>query len=145
MVFTNFSIFNKLSTITATIALVLFLGSCAKKINFINSSVVPAARGTVKVNKDKNNNYVINLQVEHLAEAKRLSPPKNMYVVWMITDKNEIKNIGQIKTPSNLKANFDTKSAFKPTKIFITAEDDADIQNPISPVVISTDVFYSKN
>jgi hypothetical protein len=40
-----------------------------------------------------------------------------------------------------LKASFETVSSTKPTKIFLTAEDDASIQYPGSQVVISTNNF----
>ena len=124
----------------------LLLTSCAHKISFQNSSVVPAARGDVKVKKDNNHNYVISISLANLAEVNRLQPPKNTYVVWMVTDDQLTKNIGQIKSStgrfsSSLKASFKTVSSFKPSKIFITAEDDGDIQYPASQVVLSTNNF----
>jgi hypothetical protein len=64
----------------------------------------------------------------------------------METDNHETKNIGQIKSSSGLfssklKASFETVSSSKPSKIFITAEDDADRQYPGMQVVLSTDRF----
>ncbi len=56
--------------------LALSLASCAKKISFQTSSVVPAAQGSVKVKKDNNNNYSIDLNVIRLADPKRLNPRK---------------------------------------------------------------------
>lgn len=132
-------------TITAAMML-LFFSSCARKISFQTSTVVPAAEGTVKVKKDKNNNYRISVAISNLAEPTRLQPSKNTYVVWMDTDNNRIKNIGQINSSTGflsqkLKASFETVSSFKPIKIFITAEDDAAIQYPGMQVVLSTDHF----
>lgn len=133
-----------------SIALILFitsfLQSCAKKITFATSAVVPAAEGSVKVKKDNNNNYNIDLSLIRLADPKRLNPSKNMYIVWMETDGNGTKNIGQLKTSSSmlsktLKSFLKTVSAFKPTKIFITAEDEASIQYPGAQTVLSTDNF----
>jgi hypothetical protein len=128
----------------AAVMMIFFFNSCAKKAIFLNSSVVPAAKGTVKVKTDKNNNYVINIQLINLAEPDRLQPPRNAYVVWMVTTDNYTKNIGQINSSTSflskqLKASFETISTFKPSKIFITAEDDANIQNPVGPTVLSTD------
>ena len=40
-----------------------------------------------------------------------------------------------------LNASFETVSAFKPNKIFITAEDDASIQYPNTQIILSTDRF----
>lgn len=134
-----------LFAITAFIITVT-LNSCSKKISFLTSSVVPAARGTVKIKKDNNNNYDINIDLFNLAESKRLDPPKQAYVIWMETAENQMKNIGQISSSTSflsqkLKANFNTVSPAKPVRIFITAEDDAAIQYPGMQVVLSTDRF----
>ena len=131
----------------ASAALLLFsLTSCAKKIAFLTSSVVPAARGQVTVKKDDNKNYAIKVKIDNLAEAKRLEPSKNTYVVWMETDESMVKNIGQIKSDnqfisSKLKATFETVTAFKPTKIFITAEDNSDTQYPGNQFILETKRF----
>jgi len=131
----------------ASAALLFFsLTSCAKKVAFLTSSVVPAARGQVIVKKDANKNYAIKVKINNLAEAKRLEPSKNTYVVWMETDEAMVKNIGQIKSDnqfmsSKLKAIFETVTAFKPTKIFITAEDNSDAQYPGNQFVLETKRF----
>lgn len=140
------SITKSIFAITATVLMLFYFSSCAKKINFQNSSVVPAARGDVKVKKDNNNNYSIHISLNNLSEPKRLQPSKNNYVVWMETDENATKNIGQINSStgflsSKLKASFETVSSAKPTKIFITAEDDANIQFPGSQVILTTNGF----
>src|ERR687886_662398 len=99
----------KLSNFTRTIlfaVVVLFtifsLQSCARKMVFATSPVVPAAEGAVKLKKDRNNNYRIVLNVINLADPKRLDPPRNTYVVWAETEQNGTQNIGQLKTASGL-------------------------------------------
>jgi hypothetical protein len=127
--------------------IILFsISSCTKKIAFLTSSVVPAARGDVQVHKDKNMNYVIHVHISELAEVSRLSPPKQSYVIWMVTNEDITKNIGKINSKmggmsKQLNASFETVSAFKPNKIFITAEDDASVQFPNSQIILSTDRF----
>lgn len=139
--------FSRNVLIGASVGLLLFsVTSCAKKFAFLTSSVVPAARGQVTVKKDNNKNYVIKVKIDNLAESKRLDPSKNTYVVWMETDESMVKNIGQIKSDnkfisSKLKAAFETVTAFKPTKIFITAEDDAEIQYPGTQFILETNRF----
>ncbi|MEP6725389.1 MAG: hypothetical protein ABJC98_06225 [Bacteroidota bacterium] len=135
-----------ISFIVAAAMMLFLFSSCSRKISFQTSTVVPAAEGTVKVKKDKNDNYRISVSISNLAEPNRLQPAKHTYVVWMDTDNNRIKNIGQINSStgflsSKLKASFETVSSFKPIKIFITAEDDAAIQYPGMQVVLSTDRF----
>ncbi len=126
--------------------LVFFLASCSKKISFQTSSVVPSAEGSVKVKKDNNNNYSIDLKVIRLADPKRLEPSKSNYVVWIETAENGLKNIGSLNTSSSLfsktlKSSLKTVSPFKPVSIFITAEDNTDIQYPGSQVVLRTNRF----
>ena len=140
------SITNSIFAIAAGVLILFYFSSCARKINFQSSSVVPAARGDVKVKKDNNNNYSIQISLSDLAEPKRLQPSKNTYVVWMETANNATKNIGQINSSTGflsgkLKASFETVSSTKPTKIFLTAEDDASIQYPGSQVILSTNDF----
>ncbi|MHB1922341.1 MAG: hypothetical protein ACYCOO_08905 [Chitinophagaceae bacterium] len=122
------------------------LGSCARKITFLASSVVPGAKGTVTVKKDNNKNYDISIHLFNLADPSKLQPPKQSYVVWMETDQNLTKNLGQINSSTSLlskemKGSFETVTPLKPRKIFITAEDDAKIQYPGTQVVLSTDNF----
>lgn len=131
------------------ILILMFLFSTesqAKKVHFLVSNVVPAARGFVKVNRDKNRNYVIKIKLSNLAEVHRLNPSKLSYVVWIVTDRDVTKNIGQIESSTKvlstkLKATFETVSSFKPIQIFITTEDDASVQSPGTQVVLTTKKF----
>ena len=140
------SLTRSIFAVTAVIFVLSYLTSCARKISFQNSALVPAARGNVKIKKDNNNNYRIQISLDDLAEPKRLEPSKNTYVVWMETVNDVTKNIGNINSSTGflsnkLKASFETVSSTKPTKIFLTAEDDASIQNPGVQVVLSTSDF----
>lgn len=119
------------------------ISACATKTPFMSSSVVPAARGTVKIKKDNNENHVISIEITNLAEPGRLTPARNSYVVWMESGNRMVKNIGQIVSDSGfmsqtLKASFEAVSSTKPTKIFITAEDDPGASYPNSVVVFTT-------
>jgi len=145
--------FSKINSVMKTalsgillIMMLFSISSCAKKWEFLTSTVVPAARGTVKVKTDSNKNHVIKLDITNLAEPERLQTPKKLYMVWMLTDQDVTKNLGQIKTSSGtfsktLKASFETVSTFMPVKIFITAEDDPNIQYPGWEIVLTTDRF----
>ncbi len=124
----------------------VLMGSCARKIRFDTSSVVPAAQGTVKMKKDNNGNHSIRIDIKHLADPARLQPPKSVYVVWIETSGKGAQNLGQLKTSSGmfsntLKASMEAVSPFKPTRIFITAEDRANIEYPGSYVVLNTTSF----
>jgi hypothetical protein len=128
------------------IIMLLSFTSCGKNIAFQNSSIVPAAEGKVSVKKDSNKNYSIGIKISNLAEVSRLQPSKNVYVVWMETEESLVKNIGQIKSDtgfmsSKLKASFETVTSFEPSKIFITAEDNADVQYPGMQLILTTNRF----
>ena len=119
----------------------------AKKVGFLSSSIVPAARGYIKVKRDFNENYLIQVKISNLAEVNRLQPSKQVYVVWMLTDHEITVNIGQINSSTTflstkLKASFKSVSASKPIKIFITAEEDPSTQSPDERIILSTDRFY---
>jgi hypothetical protein len=117
--------------------------SCARKIAFQASSIVPGAEGTVKVKKDNNSNYTIHVELSNLAAPGKLEPAMKTYVIWMETEQDPVKNIGQINSSSSflskrLKASFETVSSTKPTKIFITAENDGTIQYPGTQILATT-------
>lgn len=149
---TNFSEINKMKNSSAlskslspvlAIAFILAFTSCAKKLTFSSSSIVPAATGSVKIKSDKNKNQNIHVSVTHLAPASKLSPPQNTYVVWMVTESNGTKNLGQLKSSGSLlskalKGSLKTVTSFNPTRFFITAEDNGNVQYPGSPVVLTT-------
>lgn len=132
--------------VALTTVMIFSFSSCATKAKFANSSVVPAARGDVKVKKDKNKNYIIKVEIINLAEVDRLQPARNAYVVWLVSDKDVTRNLGKINSSSGtfsskLKASFETVSSDKPTKIFITAEDDAAITYPSTQIILATERF----
>ena len=115
--------------------------SCSKKLNFSTSTIVPAADGSIKYKKSDNGNYAVDIKILHLAEPKKLVPSRNHYVVWMQTESNGIKNLGQITTSTGLfsntlKSSLKTVTPFKPKSFFITAEDDANISYPGTQVVL---------
>jgi hypothetical protein len=143
----------KLNTLTNKIfigafaILILFsFDASAKKVKFLTSGLVPAARGYVKIHRDKNLNYDIDINISNLAEAFRLQPSKLNYIVWLETKDGIIMNMGKIKSTvgllsKNLKASFETVTSLKPVRIFITAEDDPSRQYPGKEIALTTSTF----
>lgn len=128
------------------LCMMLILSSCGRKISFLHSTVVPGAEGLVKIKQDNNKNYALDISVVNLAKANDLTPPKSTYVVWMETEENGVQNIGQINSSSGLfskamKASLQSSVPYKPTKLFITAEDEGNLQHPGMQVVLETDRF----
>ena len=141
------------SLMQSRIYLLLFVtaftfGSCSstKKASFNTSTYEPAAEGHVKVKKDKNANYLIEVNVDNLADSKKLTPSRNAYVVWIDTENKGAKNIGQIHSSEAMfsktrKASITTVSPDKPLRVFITAEDDAKVEVPGDMVILTTNSF----
>ncbi len=133
-------------TVALLVVVAWSLTTCAKKTNFLTSPVVPAARGFVKVKQDANKNYAIQIRITDLAEVERLDSLKLSYVAWIETEKDRYENIGQLKSAASgfskqYKANLETVSSFQPLKVFITAEDDINVQIPDRKIVLTTDRF----
>ncbi|MBZ9779800.1 hypothetical protein LB452_12800 [Psychroflexus sp. CAK8W] len=135
---------NKISLTLSIFALIL-ITSCGTKVNFPVSQIVPGADISAKVKQDGNDNYKIDLKAENLTDPERLNPPKEMYVVWIETARGT-KNLGKLNMSSGMfsstrKGSLSTTTAYKPSRIIITAEDISTNNEPSSFVVISSDNF----
>jgi hypothetical protein len=127
------------------LCLVVFLfAACAKKFSFANSPVVPGAKGKVTIKKDRNNNYDIKVNTVNLTPSKNLTPAREVYVVWMEGEDGNIKKFGQIKPSSAFlskayKGELSATTTIKPKRVFITAEDNGNVEYPGSALVLSTE------
>jgi len=111
-------------------ALVIILSSCATSIKFPVSTIAPAADIVASVTKDQNGNTKITIKVKNLAAAERLNPPKAAYVVWIVTERDGIHNIGRLSNKNVQSTGLETLTPFKFTEVIITAEDYADAVIP---------------
>jgi hypothetical protein len=111
-------------------ALVFILSSCATTVKFPTSNVTPAADIVASVTKDNNGNTKITIKAKNLAAVERLNPPKTAYVVWIVTERDGVKNIGKLLNKNAQSTGLETLTPFKFTEVFITAEDYADTTSP---------------
>lgn len=119
----------------------ILLSACSKKVTFPVSEVVPAAEAVVKVDKNSNENYEIELDVQNLAPAERLTPARRHYVVWMVTKKHGTINIGNLNINRKNNGELNTSTPYEPVRIFITAEDDTSPVLPSTQVVLNSGDF----
>lgn len=119
----------------------ILVSACSKKITFPVSSVVPAAQAVVKVDKDSNENYEIELEVSNLAGPDRLTPARRHYVVWMVSKRHGTINIGNLNVNRKNNAELTTSTPYEPIRIFITAEDDPSPVLPSTQVVLNSEDF----
>jgi hypothetical protein len=122
---------------------VIILFSCSHKLTFQKSYSIPDATGYVKFKTEANDNYRVDVKTINLPKPKDLTPPGDVYVVWMRTRENDLTNIGRIKSASGLfskklKGELQATALSRPTSFFITAERYGDIQYPNNHVVLTT-------
>ena len=119
----------------------ILITACSKKVTFPVSDVVPAAEAVLKVEKDDNKNFEIDLEVSNLARPDRLTPERRHYVVWMVTKKHGTINIGNLDINRKNNGELNTSTAYEPIRIFITAEDDNKPVLPSTQVVLNSGEF----
>ena len=124
----------------------LIIASCSSTESFLNSSVVPAATGTVKVKKDKNENYAIKVEIKDLADVERLQTSKDTYVLWMETENGRKENLDQLVSSNSFLskqnvASLQTITSYKPLRFFVTAENGIDVRYPDSMEILKTNTF----
>lgn len=110
-------------------------------VNKMNSSPsVPAAQGQVKFKNAANDNTGIDLEVKHLADPQKLTPPAQNYVVWTRRAKDaEPQNIGALSVDKNLTGTLKTVTPLHSFELFVTAEGSGQVQAPTSTPLLWTD------
>ena len=112
----------------------------AKKFPLTAASIVPAAKGSVEVGKDRNGNTEVKLKVEHLANPTSLSPSQANYIVWLQDKGSGPENQGELKVNGKLEGTFQTVTPRKNFDIFVTGENDGTVKSPAGPEVLRTTV-----
>ena len=118
-----------LNTVIVTAIVALWI-SCTSAVKFPISSTVPSAEIKVKKKQDENNNYMIELTAENLADPSRLDPPGSVYSVWVVSEDGETNNIGQLINKNSEKAVLETLTPYNAKEIFITAESSGELNYP---------------
>lgn len=115
--------------------------SSGKTYRMTAARSVPAASGTVQVQKDKNNgNTKLDITVHHLANPATLTPPANAYIVWVRPTGGEAVKEGAIGVDKNLKGELKVATTAKDFDIFITAEQSESVTVPSDVEVLQAHV-----
>ena len=114
----------------------------AKEFKLINDQSVPGATGKVDVSKDRNGNYRVKLEVYHLAKPMGLNPPRQAYIVWIERRDNQPIPLGQLRVNDDLKGTLEatTPALADQFEVFLTAEDNPNVQVPSEPRLLRTTV-----
>ncbi len=107
------------------------LASCASAIKFPVSGVTPAAVITIETEKLSDNNYMISLEMENLSSPLRLTPTKNLYVIWAVSESGFTRNIGYFLNDNAESIGYKATFPYKPAEVFITAEESEQINQPV--------------
>jgi hypothetical protein len=118
--------------------------SSGKEFHMTPSTGVPAATGTVKVQKDnQNKNTRLEIKVYHLASPSNLTPPASVYVVWVRPNGGEAIKQGALRVDEDLKGELDVVTTSKNCDVFITAEQGDTVTVPSEFTVLQTHVTTS--
>jgi len=128
------------TALLAICGLLLFLGGCIKRVHLTPATTVPAATATAEITHDSNGNTVVKLDVKHLARPENLTPPASVYVVWIQPRDGAPIKEGQLQVNNDLSAHFRTPTTYKTFRLFVTAEQSAEVTSPSGQQVLSQEV-----
>jgi hypothetical protein len=102
-----------------------------KTYHMTASSAVPGAEGTVGVKNDKDNgNFRLDIKVEHLARPNSLTPPENLYIVWVQPKDGSAEKEGVLRVNGGLKGKLEATTTSTDFDVSITAEQSDSANQP---------------
>lgn len=115
-------------------------GGGGRAIHMMAGTSAPGAHGVVIAKKGNNGNTALDIKVSSLAAPGALTPPENVYVVWIQKPGQAPENHGQIQVNSGENGELHTETPYARFRVFITAEQNAQAQTPMGPQVLSADI-----
>lgn len=115
-------------------------GGGGRKVHMMAGTETPAAQGTVQIKTGDNGNTNLDIHTHSLASPSSLTPAENVYVVWIKPPDQTAQNHGQLEVNGKQDGELNIKTPYKRFEIFITAEQNATVQTPEGPRVLSADV-----
>lgn len=112
------------------LTLLALLNSCSSSAKFPISSIAPAADISAKKKINNQKNITLEITARNLASADRMNPPGKNYSIWVVTKDNGTKNVGQLNVRNAKKTTFNTVVPFDFKEIFITVEQQGDLEEP---------------
>jgi hypothetical protein len=112
----------------------------AKDFPMTASPAVPSAKGKVSVDKDKNGNRKVKVEVKFLAQPSALTPPQTGYVVWIQARGKDPENLGFLKVNGKLDGELQATTPYDYFDIFVTGEGQTNPTGPAGPEVLRASV-----
>jgi hypothetical protein len=115
--------------------------SSVKEYRMTASAGNPAATGTARARTDKpNGNTNLQIKVAHLANPSALTPPANVYVVWVRPRGGDATRQGAMGLDNKLNGELKVVTTLKDFELFITAEQNETVTVPSEAEVLRTHV-----
>ena len=128
-------------TIAMAAVLLIWPFSSGKSFPMTASPAVPAAKGTVKAQRDKDNGDIkLDIKVEHLAHPGSLTPSAEYYLVWVRPNGGEPLKEGAIGVDNNLSGELKVETTAKDFDVSITAEQSKSDTEPSGQEVLHAHV-----
>ena len=123
-------------------AVVLAVGTVgwAKTYHMSATNIVPGAAAELDVEKEKNGNVQVVVNVKHLAKPGLLTPPANSYVVWFQQQGSAPQNQGELKIGNDLKGELKSTTSLVNFNVFVTGETDPRAKTPSNQLVLQATV-----
>ena len=129
------------TTALAALCLLLAAGCATPEILFEVSPRLPAADASARVHYDRNHNAVLEIEVNHMAKAEQLSPPRSLYLVWVEGTEGRVFQIGRLLVDERREARFQGSTPLERFRVIISAEVNAVPMYPTQPYMLITE-FY---
>ena len=107
------------------------------KVQMMAGTSTPGANATITVKKGSNGNTALDIKAKNLAPPSSLTPAENVYVVWIQAPDQTPQNEGQLRVNSKEQAEIHTSTSYKRFEVKITAEQNAQVQEPTGPKILS--------
>ena len=111
-----------------------------RQVQMMAGSTTPAANATINVKKGDNGNTALDIKAQALAPPSSLTPAENVYVVWIAPPDQAAQNHGQLRVNSHEQGELHTETPYKRFHVFVTAEQNAQVQEPMGPRILSADI-----
>jgi hypothetical protein len=130
----------KLNLVVTLGVLFCTLVYAAKDFPLTAASIVPGARGSAEIGKDRNGNTELKVKVQHFAKPESLSPSQSNYIVWLQDKGAQLQNHGELKVNGKLEGTFQTVTPLKNFDVFVTGENDGTVKVPSGPEVLRASI-----
>lgn len=130
----------KLHAIYISCIALLILASCSNTANFTVTNAAPETEIKAKTRVDEDNNKVLTINAKNLDSPESIDSSSRAYVVWIKTDENELRNLGELHSNNEETATFKAETRYEFSEILITAESRANVSEPTGTEIAKVEI-----